>query len=323
MPGSRSLRIAAALLPLVAGAPPARAQTTPEAFLDAAPPLPRTACGVSRDERMLFERKAGELATAIGRELDRREAEARAANERMRAQAEAGIVARSGLTAEEVKGAQAGGKSRDAAVDSVMLRQTGISPEQARALAAMSEDERRAWALAHAGELGARAPTPGAANRAADASRLQRIAQHQAELARGLHDKEQRLKRRLEELDAAAKPDAAEIHAVWARIPGGHGEGGETPAEAAERRRLEARQATLVRQYCDRYAPRLLEIIADYRDYAKAAIADGPRIEADEAEAQKLSTGVAASVERGRTALTAVREYVRVLSDAYRYDYTH
>ncbi len=174
--------------------------------------------------------------------------------------------------------------------------------------------ERRASKRQRSGETMARAPTGPVSG--AGLARIPELMQQMRALATSLSEKERRLKRRFEELDASTKPALAEMAPLGLKL----GEGSvDRSMQAAERKRLEEQLAVMERRFCERFSPLLLAILSDYRDHAKAAIQDYYRMEEMEAEIGRVA-GADAKGEPGKEGMKPVRDYVRLLPGAFKYN---
>ncbi len=269
---------------------PARAQRTPGAFLGMTPKLPENACSAKLDERTAFLRTLQNLDHAIDEELRRRAKE----NKEVKA-------------AEKDAAEKAGKRERE---------RYGLDDQTTKALKHMSKEERRAWGMAHAGEIMAGANgNPSGSGQYSQMSSL--MVQGESE-GLAMAEKRRALLQRLEDLEESTKPSRIEISKIEQKLaaPGLVG----SAAGAAESNKLERQLAVLRQRFCARFSPTLLSILSDYQDYTKKAIAASDKEEGREADVKKMATGVSARREPGTEGLKKVKEYFRELSHVFKYD---
>jgi hypothetical protein len=271
-----------ALLVSLLFAVPARAQRTPGSFLGLAPRLPENVCAATLEERTAFVRKVRELDEAIDKELRRRAAESKEAK-----------------AAEKAAAIEAG------------------KQQQAGSLKHMSREDRKAWGMAHAGEMMARMKG-GAPSDSGRYARMSELTTQSATEGTALGEKQGALMKRLEDLEESTRPSRAEI-AEAAHRSTELGLVG-SAAGAAEMDRRLRHLTELRRRFCARYSPRLLAILADYQDYTKEALVELERQEQREAEVKGMATGVTVRKQPGTNGLHCVKKYFRELSGVFKYD---
>jgi hypothetical protein len=242
---------------LLLAAGPARAEVRPEAFLRMLPSLPDAPCGASLAARDAFSRQVGKVRRDLDAERQRR------------------------LPAE---------RAADAAVSKAIEK--GQSPLAARggddpqALKRMTKAQRIQWAMAHAGGAS------GTGQRRAQAGRAAELNAEMVRLVRDLAEKKERLRVRMNDLQARANADRKTL-------------GGDAERKA----------------FCQRYTSELRTLLEADLGYTHAAVQDLYRIEGLEAEYTRLVLGVVVKREPGGKGLALVDDfYLPAFSHALDYD---
>ncbi len=290
----------------------AAADETPQSFLGMLPDLPDQTCQTTPQAREAYRKRLADVRKPLELEIKRRK-QLQAAGDRERKKA------MPKLTKEQ----------REALADKMLQDKLNLSLDEIKRLKQLSKEGRRAWA----GSLATEQMAVGAAD--PDAAKADQEKNFK------MIDLANELRLRESEFAAAAGKYATQFSDLSKEFEDERAEHNREEAEEAKQRAAtnSSDSAGPVQKnyhYCDRYSPRYLEIAVQYRRWVLGVLPACTQLEKLEYEMLKATTDQANAIgagnlpavplppepayDGGTRALAVIRDCLKVLEDAYRYD---
>jgi len=304
------------------------AQTTPEAFLKKAPPLPKDSCGITRAATESFTQNVASLVDEVENEIsmlnEKIEAGGTTNEERAKETALKQMSQQYGLSQEQMDKMKSGKMSeadKQAMADKVLQQQANMSMDEVKNISKMDEAGKKAYTEAYATEMMANAqanPKQQTVNNSAKNIQQLMAAQQAAT------DKITASSREIANLYASIETDPSGQE-MLGKIGTWHNQlMSMTGIDYGQGKQMDS-LAVLIKdeqiKYCNKFTPRYRAAIRQHFSLVKARIPDYRQLGEITAEVIKTQYGIITPPESAEIgAMQAVKEYLKALKDAYKFN---
>lgn len=291
----------------------AYAGTSPEAYLTQIPEAPKNCCGIPDESKTSYKGTLYELETKMKKDLGERRKEAKSY-----AKTHSGAVA-SPMTMQpdgmEKSGKKSGKMSKEEkeAKKAEMMRQFGISPDDAKKLQSMSKEEKLAWA----GKQSANADNKMQGD-AKQANTNFELIQEQQMLVKKIQDRMAGFDEKFKALDQEADKLMEKEQTPIKKKLKSYGDIIDKKQEAQVKQDIKALNA-VKKRYCETFSPRYRALLDEYLSAVKSCLPDYKKLEQITAKTQ---FGLDAPIEAndGYQGIEALLKYLPYLATSYKYD---
>lgn len=294
------------------------AQTTPEAYLDVIPALPKSCCQVKASDKDAYLTKVNDLVSKLDQDIRQRKKEAKGYAETNKDKVASEMMSRAGVEgAPSPKKSKMTREERKAMADQVM-QQYGVSAEDTKKLKKMTQEEKTAWAQNYAGAASAKVTSEQSRNTQAQGQSLYDLQMEQKALVEKINTRKAGYAKRVETLNREAQQlKAKEIDPLQRELTSMSGivTGQQEVRMDALGRKLKAAQ----KRYCEAYAPQYLTILREYLADVKVLLPDYDRLETIAAKVQ-MGLEKAAAPNAGLMSIQAILDYTAHLQKVFKYD---
>ncbi|MEI6060249.1 MAG: hypothetical protein WCR72_06040 [Bacteroidota bacterium] len=306
------------------------AQITANAYLNRAPSIPDKVCQFSGAQQDAFTTSVKELSAVIDEDAENRKKEVSEYADSHQAEMEAGVMRNSGLSQSDIKKAKNGkelSKAEQMELANKMVQQnSNMSLDEAKNLGKMNKAGQESWAQGYASEQMAMAQSGSGQNQGANQAgkNLYELVAEQTDLRNQLTTRENSLRQKYITLDQEAQSEKAllekELQPLRDELNKINDGEGSTQADVNHAKAVISQIHQRQDRYCEKFTPRLIDFLEQYKANTEAAIPDYDRLEDIQAQVTAAQTNTKPiTVGKGLFSIQAVGQYLGFLAEASRY----